>query len=275
MILAGKDVQIPLARMPKISVITPSYNQVNFIQFTIDSVLKQEYPNLEYMIIDGGSTDGTVEVLRQYSDRLRWVSEKDKGQSDAINKGFKIATGDVLAVLNSDDIYEPGTLAKVGGFFARHPEAKWVTGKCYTIDRSGRATRPLITLYKNFWLHMNFSHALFVLNFISQPATFWRRELTQQIGGFNESLFYTMDYEYWLRISKVARLFILHSYLASFRYYPDSKSGSTTGAQFEEQYRVARESTSSTALLKIHRLHNLITVFFYRRSSISTGNSHL
>jgi glycosyltransferase involved in cell wall biosynthesis len=127
------------ALLPKISIITPSYNQVNFIQHTIDSVLGQEYPNLEYIIIDGGSTDGTVEIIKGYLGRLQWISERDNAQSDAINKGLRISTGEVVAFLNSDDIYEPGALEKVGQFFAKHREAKWVTGKCHTIRCSSSA----------------------------------------------------------------------------------------------------------------------------------------
>jgi glycosyltransferase involved in cell wall biosynthesis len=253
---------------PKISIITPSFNQANFIRFTIDSVLGQDYPNLEYLVIDGGSTDGTIEILKQYSGRIRWISERDRGQSDAINKGLRLASGDILAFLNSDDLYEPGALKKVGKFFAQHPEAKWVTGKCYTIDQSGRKSRPWITLYKNVWLTLNLRRALLVLNFISQPATFWRKEITDQIGYLDESLFYVLDYEYWLRILKVASLFFIPSYLASFRYYPTSKSGSTASAQFQEQYQVAQKYTTSSAMLKLHRLHNFITIFFYQRSRI-------
>ncbi|HEY3312576.1 MAG TPA: glycosyltransferase family 2 protein [Anaerolineales bacterium] len=266
-----KEVTTHSAVMPKISIITPTLNQADLIPFTIDSVLGQGYPNMEYIIIDGGSTDGTVEILKKYHDLVKWISEKDKGQSDAINKGLKIASGDILAFLNSDDIYESGALEKVGKFFAEHPQAKWVTGKCYIIDRLGRRIRPLITFYKNIWLYLHVSRALFVLNYISQPATFWRKEITKQIGYFNESLFYTLDYEYWLNMEKVSKLYFLNSYLASFRCYADSKSGSTTCAQFEEQLRVARRSTSSAVLLKLQEFHNFITVQCYKHMATSAG----
>lgn len=271
MILPAIIMTTSAVSLPKISIITPSFNQGNFIQQTIDSVLGQKYPNLEYIIIDGGSTDGTLKILKEYKNQLQWISEKDNGQSEAINKGLKISSGDILAFLNSDDVYEPGSLEKVGRFFTRHIEAKWVTGKCFTIDHLGRKTRPLITMYKNIWLHLNFSPSLFVLNFISQPATFWRREITERIGYLNELLFYTMDYEYWLRMIKVSKYSFINSYLASFRYYPNSKSGSTASAQFEEQFKVANESTTSSALLKLHRLHNRITTYFYQRPPASTG----
>jgi glycosyltransferase involved in cell wall biosynthesis len=254
----------PATSLPWITVITPSYNQANTIGLTIESVLGQNYPNLEYMIIDGGSTDGTIEILKHYDGRFRWISEKDDGQSNAINKGLRISKGDILTFLNSDDIYEPEALLKVGLFFSRHPEAKWVTGRCHIIDREGRKISSLLTLYKNIWFNLQLSRILFVLNFISQPATFWHKEVTNQIGYFNESLKYALDYEYWLRILQITDLFFINSYLASFRYYPNSKSGSATVARFNEQFQVAQKNTSSSAVLRLHRLHNLITIFFYQ-----------
>ena len=114
--------------LPRISVVTPSYNQGNFVEETIQSVLDQGYPNLEYIVMDGGSTDGTLDILRKYEKRLVWKSERDRGQSDALNKGFRMASGDIFSFINSDDVYEPGALHKVGRFFVDHPQASWLTG---------------------------------------------------------------------------------------------------------------------------------------------------
>ena len=124
------------SKIMKISIITPSYNQAQFIERTILSVLNQDYKDIEYIIMDGGSTDGTVEILKKYSDHIIWKSEKDNGQSDAINKGLKMATGDIVAYLNSDDTYQPGAFKEVATFFEKNPDKKWVYGKCLIINEN-------------------------------------------------------------------------------------------------------------------------------------------
>ena len=184
----------------KISIITPSYNQAEFIERTIQSILNQSYSNFEYIIMDGGSTDGTIEILKKYSNKIIWKSEKDNGQSDAINKGLKIATGDIVAYLNSDDTYELNALQKVADFFIKNPDKKWVYGKCKIINEKDQEIRKPITAYKN-WLLKKYSYKkLLTENFISQPATFWKKELHNEFGYFNESESLCMDYEFWLRI---------------------------------------------------------------------------
>ena len=139
--------------LPKISVITPTLNHAQFIEDTIRSVLSQNYPNLEYMVIDGASTDGTQDILKRYNDSIWWISEPDKGQVDAINKGFAKATGEVITYLNSDDMYLPDTLLTVGKAFLASPEVQIITGKCINVDIAGKTTRPLITSYKNILLN--------------------------------------------------------------------------------------------------------------------------
>jgi len=225
----------------KISIITPSFNQAKYIERTIKSVLNQNYSHLEYIIIDGGSTDGTVEILKKYSDRIIWKSEKDKGQSDAINKGLKIATGNIVAYLNSDDTYEIGTLKKVADFFANNPDKKWVYGKCRIINEDDKEIRKPITAYKN-WLLKKYSYSkLLSENFISQPATFWRREVLDEIGYLNENEHFCMDYEFWLRIGQKYPVGVINDYLANFRYYSNSKSGSVNKKQFQDELRLAQK----------------------------------
>ncbi|HPN54843.1 MAG TPA: glycosyltransferase family 2 protein [Candidatus Moranbacteria bacterium] len=232
----------------KISIITPSYNQARFIERTIKSVLDQNYPDLEYIIMDGGSTDGTVEILQKYSDKITWKSEKDNGQSDAINKGLKMATGDIVAYLNSDDTYETGSLQKVVDFFENNKEAKWVTGKCKIINEKDEEIRKPITFYKNLFLK-NFSYSkLLSENFISQPATFWKRELLNEIGYLNEEEHFCMDYEYWLRIGQKYPAGIIGAYLANFRYHTQSKSGSVNKKQFQNELRIAKKHASNHPL---------------------------
>jgi len=251
--------------LPRISVITPTLNQGGFIEQTINSVLGQNYPDLEYIIMDGASRDNTLEILRKYGGRLLWISEPDRGQSHAINKGLRMATGEITAFLNSDDLYEPGALLKVGKFFATHPEADWLTGRCRTIDPKGQEIRKAITLYKNAWLKLRSYHVLLVLNYISQPATFWRRKVVDTVGGFDESLRYAMDYDYWLRVVRSFNLWVLNDYLASFRVHPSSKAGSSANAQFDSEFQIARRYITSPLLVGLHAVHVALTVKVYRR----------
>jgi glycosyltransferase involved in cell wall biosynthesis len=248
---------------PKISIITPSYNQGHFIEATIQSVLSQGYPALEYLVVDGGSSDGTLDILRKYSGQLHWISEADSGQAEAINKGLRLATGEILAYLNSDDLYLPGALQRVARFFMDHPQAAWVSGRCITVDTELQETRRLITRYKNLWLRTHSYPALLVLNYISQMATFWRRSVYAALGPLDEQLHYTMDYEYWLRIGKRHRLHTLAQELAVFRLHTGSKSGTTASKQFLEQYQVAASYHPPRPLLLLHRLHNWLSIRVY------------
>ncbi len=264
--------------LPRISIITPSYNQGQFIEQTIQSVLSQDYPDLEYIVMDGGSTDETLSILRKYEGKLLWISEKDRGQSHAINKGLRMASGEVIAFLNSDDLYEPGALLAVGEFFARHPQAFWVTGKCRIINQQGREIRRWITRYKNFWLRLGIYPVLYVLNYISQPATFWRREVVEEIGYLDEDLHYAMEYDYWLRIGQRFRLWFIPKYLARFRIHPSSKAGSSARAQFDSELLIARRYVRPPFLLALHRLHTAAVVAVYQqllareqRSAFSSG----
>ena len=255
-----------MGHLPKISVVTPTLNQASFIEETIQSVLGQGYPDLEYRVVDGGSTDNTLDILKRYDGQLSWLSEADSGQANAVNKGLRLATGDVLAFLNSDDLYEPGALLTVGEYFANHAEAAWLTGKCINIDQFGKVIRQRTRLYKNVFLTLNQYSILQVLNFISQPATFWRRTATQRIGFLDERLHYTMDYEYWLRLGKQYRLHFIPRDLACFRIHRASKSGSTIRHQFDEELAVASRYCSPM-LLFMHRLYHPLIIEIYRRTS--------
>lgn len=225
----------------KVSIITPTFNQANFIERTIESILSQDHADIEYIVMDGGSTDGTVEILKKYSDRIIWKSKKDNGQSDAINKGLKIATGEIVAFLNSDDTYEAGAISAVINFFNENPTKKWAYGKCKIIDEHDREIRRPITIYKNLLLKKYSFAKLLTENFISQPATFWKKELHGEIGYFNEEEHFCMDYEFWLRIGQKYPAGVIDRYLANFRYYANSKSGSVNKKQFQDQFRLAKK----------------------------------
>jgi glycosyltransferase involved in cell wall biosynthesis len=253
---------MPEKNWPKISIITPCYNSEEFIEQTIKSILNQNYPNLEYIVMDGGSTDSTVEILKKYP-QIIWFSEKDKGQSDAINKGLKKATGEILAFLNADDTYEPRSLKAVAEFFSNQPKKLWVTGKCKIIDTKGQEIQKGIAVYKNFWLKHYSYNKLLVINFISQPATFWRKEIIQKFGFFDENLHLTMDYDFWLRIGERHHLGFINQNLADFRIQPQAKGATQFKKQFHEEYETAKRYTKNNTLIFLHWCHIQLIYFVY------------
>ncbi len=251
----------------KISIITPSYNQAQYIERTIQSVLNQtgEF-ELEYIIVDGGSTDGSVEIIQRFAaqdQRIHWVSEPDKGQSDAINKGLRRASGEVVAFLNSDDIYYPGTLQSVAQAF-QQPTVQWAYGRCRIINEQDQEIAQGITRYKNLLLGRYRYWLLLIVNYISQPATFWRRSVLTEVGYLNEAEHLVMDYEYWCRLGQRHPATVLPGYLAGFRLYATSKSGQRYRQQFKDEYAVAKRFTRNPILLALHHLHAGLTVLAYR-----------
>lgn len=251
--------------LPRISIVTPSLNQGDFIEFTIQSVLSQDYPNLDYIVADGGSTDQTLSILNKFNKQITWVSEKDKGQTDAINKGFQLATGKIFAYLNADDILLPGSLNRVANIFVEHPETMWLTGRCRIIGANGKNVRRAIYLYKNFLLYLPSYRLLLVTNYISQPATFWRKELVNRCGFFDTNLNYVMDYEYWLRIWKIASPYIYHQDIAGFRIQRNSKTTSVGHLQdyIVEENRVVEKYSPSRIWCQLHDLHRMLMTKIY------------
>lgn len=256
-------------KLPKISIITPSYNQGEYIEKTIQSVLSQNYPNLEYIVIDGGSNDKTVNILEKYKDKISYVSEKDEGQQYAINKGLKKSTGEIIAYLNSDDQYLPDALLHVADFFTKNKDINWVAGRCKIIDQNGKEIRNLITLWKDFWLKSAFLTnrqmlILLILNYICQPAVFWKKKLIKEIGFFDEKLDYSMDYDYWLKIMSRFRMGFIDSELSFFRIQKQSKTVKTFINQIEEGYKVVRRQTDSKSILFFHKFHDLLIRVIYK-----------
>ena len=241
-----------MPKLPKISIITPTLNQGNSIERTIKSVIDQDYPNMEYIVVDGGSSDRTIDILKKYNNKLQWISEKDKGQSDAINKGIKLATGDIIAYLNSDDMYEKNALRKVADFFIAHPSVMWLTGRCRIIDEYDREIRKAVSGYKNFFLsHYNYN-ILLITNFISQPATFLRRKAIEEIGHFDINHHLVMDYDYWLRIGRRYIPGIINETLAMFRVYRGSKTSTIFYQSFKQEMEVSRKYSHSNIIRALH-----------------------
>lgn len=202
----------------KFSIIIPSYNQAAYIRSTLESVLDQDGPDREVIVYDGGSQDGTLQILESFTDRVRWISEKDQGQTHAINKGLMEARGDILAYLNSDDIYYPGALQQVADCFETHPEVKIIYGNAQHIDGQGNQLAPYPTEPWNY-------HRLAQTCYICQPAVFWQRQIIQQFGLFDQNLQYAMDYDYWLRVGNRLPFYHLDTApLAGSRLHADTKT---------------------------------------------------
>ena len=216
-----------------VSVITPSYNQAQYLEETIRSVLGQDYPNLEYIIVDGGSVDGSREIIERYADRLAWwVSEEDRGQTDAINKGFAHSKGDVLAWLNSDDTYQPGAVAEAVGYLNSHPEAGMVYGDANLIDGVGKAIGKFParqTDYKR--LRRGYVH-------IPQQAAFFRASLWRQVGPLDPTFYFAMDYDLWVRLARLAPLHYHPRIWANFRLHGGAKSVAADDRCWPEMLRV-------------------------------------
>lgn len=218
-----------------VTIVTPSFNQGRFIEKTIQSVLEQDYPNIEYIVMDGGSTDGTVDILRRYGDRITWRSERDAGQSDAINKGFRMAKGDIVAWLNSDDFYLPGAVSKVVEVFRKEPEAAMVYGDGYIVDEREEWRAPYgVEPFFDLWKLIHFP------SFVSQPSTFMRREAILSIGLLNTKLYFNMDWDLWIRMSRTGKVVYLPEKLSCARVYPETKTQSGGWKRWIELVALAR-----------------------------------
>lgn len=236
---------------PLVSIITPSFNQARYIEATIRSVLSQDYPNIEYIIVDGGSTDETVAIIKKYtleSDSLLsvqkqasaiqsrsiawWVSEKDKGQTDAINKGFARAKGQILAWLNSDDTYEPGAISAAVKYLQEHPEVGMVYGDCNYINEDGRVIGKFGSAQTNYrLLRQGYAH-------IPQQTMFFRADLWKQVGPLDPSFYFAMDYDLWTRLAARTVLQYVPQLWANFRLHTSGKTIAADDRCWPEMIRV-------------------------------------
>jgi glycosyltransferase involved in cell wall biosynthesis len=224
--------------LPTISVVTPCLNAAETISDTIESVRAQGYPRLEHVVVDGGSTDDTLAIVERAG--LRHVSEPDEGRADAANKGVAMTTGEVVAFLNADDVYEPGALHAVGEAFAALPDRAWVTGYCPIVDDDGAEIRPLVTRYKNALLH-RYSFPLYLTqNFISDPATFVRRTALEAAGPLDPRYRISHDYDLWLRVARIGDPLVLRRPLARFRMAAGTLSIEGFERQFREHAEIGR-----------------------------------
>jgi glycosyltransferase involved in cell wall biosynthesis len=200
----------------KVTIITPSFNQGLYIEQTISSVLRQDYLHVEHIVIDGGSTDSTVDVLKRYP-HLRWVSEKDRGQADALNKGLAIATGDIIGWINSDDYYEYNSFGSIMKCF-EDPDVMWVTGHLtFILDQTGELVAKKSPA-------ISYERLLHNPDIVRQPSTFFRKSFIEQIGGWNPEFFMVMDFDLWVRLAKISSPRMIDENLAYFRIHAFQKT---------------------------------------------------
>jgi glycosyltransferase involved in cell wall biosynthesis len=219
---------------PLVSIVTPSFNQGKFLRRTIESVLNQTYPNIEYFVIDGGSTDESMDILKSYGDRFKWVSESDRGQSHAINKGFARSNGEIRGYLNSDDVMEPDAIEKVVTYFLDNPECDLVYGRAYYIDENDEISGMYNTDDYSFSRLMQDCC-------ICQPAAFWRRSAAERVGRFDENLKMALDYDYWLRLDRSGlKIHHIPDILARSRLYAETKTLSARETAYREAFLVCQ-----------------------------------
>lgn len=217
----------------RVSVVTPSFNQAQFLERTVQSVLNQEGVEIEYILIDGGSTDGSQDIIRRYADRLAyWVSEPDRGQTDALNKGFARATGDVLAWLNSDDTYQPGAVAEAVAYLTAHPEVGLVYGDGNFIDENERVIGRFPSAQTDYArLRNGYVH-------VCQQAAFFRADLWRQVGPLDPTFYFAMDYDLWVRLAKISRIVYMKRLWANFRLHSNAKTVAADERCWPEMLRV-------------------------------------
>lgn len=220
---------------PKITIVTPSYNQAEFLERTILSIINQDYPNMEYFVCDGGSTDGSVDIIKKYENNITWwCSEKDKGQTDAINKGMKKATGDIVGWINSDDVLLPGALKQIGAYYIKNPSTDFLNGLTIQIDKNDNIIRFIHIIMNKFF----FEHGCYN---ISQQGMFWKRDLFQKIGFLDDSFHATMDMEWLIRnYENHSKIRLLNNYIGAIRIHENTKTY-LNGSIWDDDYKKINE----------------------------------
>jgi glycosyltransferase involved in cell wall biosynthesis len=239
-----------LPATPKVSVIMPSYNQGRFLEASIQSVLAQTYPNIEYILVDGASKDESIDIIKKYQSHFAWwVSEKDKGHAEALNKGFAHATGDILAWLNSDDIYFPNAVAEAVRLLQAHPEVGMVYGDADLIDDGGAPVGQFAARQTDYRRMLRGSVH------IPQATTFFRADVWRQVGPLDLSLFFSFDYDLWVRISKVSELLYVSKRWAQFRIHGEGKTIVNDDRCYPDMLRVhKREGGGWFSMLRLRMI---------------------
>ncbi|HJY98730.1 MAG TPA: glycosyltransferase family 2 protein [Patescibacteria group bacterium] len=247
--------------LPKISVIIPSFNKAKYIDQTLKSIFDQKYNNLEVIVQDGGSTDGTLETIKKYARKypknVKWESGKDKGQLAAINKGFRNSNGDILTYINADDLYERGAFEEVAKHYLLNPEVLWLAGRGGVIDLNGGKIAVFATRYKNFLLRLNSYPLILMTNYFMQPSVFIARSAYKKYGPFTGTGDFVMEYNLWLKLGRVQMPQVVNKDLSMFRIGPENITSLQTTRILKEDEKIAKKYTGNWLILALHKIHNL------------------
>lgn len=255
--------------LPKISIVIPSLNKVEFIKETLDSIVLQKYPELEVIIMDGGSSDGTLEIIEKYVKKYPKIfslgSKKDKGQVDAINKGLKKARGEILSFINADDVYEKGALNKVGEVFRDNPNTVWAAGRGKVIDEKGKEIARFVTWYKNLLLRINRYPLLLVVNYLIQPSVFLSKSAFTRRKGFGGMKKFVTEYDMWIKLSQEVMPKIISRNLSRFRIAKGTITQEMSKELLEADEKVLGKYTNNSLVIIMHKLHNKMRFIIEKR----------
>lgn len=247
-------------KAPKISIVIPSFNKVKYIGKTLDSIISQNYHNLEVIIQDGGSTDGTLGVIKEYASKypgvIKYESGRDGGQLDAINKGLRKSKGEIVTYINADDYYLPGAFNNIAKLSFDNPRADWFAGKGRVVDGKGHEIVKVVTFYKNLLLFLNSNFLLLITNYLMQPSVFLKRVTWNRFGPFSGTSNFVMEYDLWLKIAKYKMPVVSNNYLSNFRIEASTISKNYTNELLSEDEKIVRKYTRNPLMIGFHKLHN-------------------
>lgn len=257
-----------MSNQPLISIIIPSYNKVKYIEKTLSSIVNQSYKNIEVIIQDGGSNDGTLTIIKKYAKKypklIRFVSKRDAGQLDAINKGLRKAKGEIVTFINADDVYTKGAFESVIGHYIENPDALWFAGRGIVVNENDIEIAKFATWYKSLLLNWNLRTLLLITNYLMQPSVFLTKKALKKYGLFTGTKFAVMEYEMWLKISIFQMPTVINKVLTKFRLEKDTKTGSNSKKLLMEDEKIIKKYTKNKLILFLHILHNYFRVIMQK-----------